>query len=137
MSAIPAFASAPRAGVVQIANADASNLKDVLSAGSAGTKVSALMAASDDTSARVVQISILRSATNYILGSVSVPAASGTDGSTPSVDLLKSALLPGLPVDNDGQHFILLENGDKLQAKSLTTVTTAKLIHLTSVASDF
>jgi hypothetical protein len=136
MSATPAFAATPRAGLVQIANADASNQKDVLSAGANGTKVTALMAASDDTSARVVQVSILRSATNYVLGSVSVAAASGTDGATAAVDLLKALLLPGLPVDADGQHYLFLESGDKLQVKSLATVTSAKLVHVTAVAAD-
>lgn len=136
MSSTPAFAVVPRAGLTQIANADASNQKDVLTAGTSGTKISALMASSDDTSARVVQVSILRGATNYVLGSASVPAASGTDGSTAGIDLLKSLLLPGLPFDADGQKYVFLESGDKLQVKSLATVTSDKLIHVVAVASD-
>ena len=136
MSATPAFAVTPKAGLAQIANADASNQKDVLTGGASGTKVTALMASSDDTSARVVQLSILRSAVNYVFGSVSVAAASGTDGSTAAVDLLKSLLLPGLPLDADGKHYLFLESGDKLQVKSLATVTSTKLIHIAAVAAD-
>jgi len=137
MSSSPSFAVTPKAGLVQIVNADASNQKSVLAAGASGTKVTGLLVSSDDTSARVLQISILRSAVNYVLGSVSVPAASGTDGSTPALDLLKSTLIPGLPVDNDGQHYLLMESGDTLQVKSLATVTSAKTIHVAAIGAEF
>jgi hypothetical protein len=47
------------------------------------------------------------------------------------------SITPGLPVDNDGNPFILLVSGDTLQAKSLTTVTSGKLISLTAIYGDF
>lgn len=137
MAASPAFAATPKLGVVKIVNADASAQKDVLAAGSSGTKVVSVTAVSDDTSARVLQLSVLRSAANYILGSVSVPAASGTDGTTAAVDLLAAALVPDLPVDNDGQRYLFLESGDTLQVKSLTTVTSAKTVTVAAVAAHF
>src|SRR5262245_35871499 len=96
----PVLPQAPKTGVVQIVNADGSNQKTVFTAGADGTKIISLRACSDDTSARVLQISKLRSAVNYVLGSVNVPIASGTDGTAAAVDLLASAMLPGLPTDN-------------------------------------
>lgn len=135
--AAPNFAAVPKIALQQILNADASAWKDLVTAGSSGSKVAAVMAASDDTSARVVQLSVLRSAVNYILGSVNVPIASGTDGAAVGVNLLNLTSIPGLPIDSDGQPYLLLQSGDKLQVKSLTTVTSTKIVHVSAVVGDF
>lgn len=140
VTATPTFVQTPKLGVVQIVNADASNSKTIITAGANGSKVVSVVVASDDTSARILQLSVTRSATVYIIGSYSVPAASGTDGTTAAVDLLKggpSTLIPGLPVDNSGQRYLFLQSGDTLTVKSTTTVTSGKTIHLTSVYGDF
>lgn len=63
-----------------------------------------------------------------IIGSASVAITAGTDGSTAAVNLLNTTLFPGLPVDNDGQQYIPLENGDFLAISNTATVTTNKLI---------
>lgn len=135
--ASPNFAATPKIALAQILNADATAWKDLVTAGASGSKVAAVLAASDDTSARVVQLSVLRSSVNYILGSVNVPIASGTDGAAAGVNLLNLTAMPGLPIDADGQPYLLLQNGDKIQVKSLTTVTSTKIIHLSAVVGDF
>ena len=137
LKSFPTFVNAPKTGLVQIVNADASGQKTVLAAGADGSKVTSLRACSDDTAARVLQISKLRSGTNYVIGSVNVPAASGTDGTAVAVDLMNSTMLPGLPKDNDGQPYIFLESGDSLQVKSLTTVTAAKTVHVVADYANF
>lgn len=134
MSSTPTYVASPNPGLAQIANADASSLKDLVTAGSSGTKVTGINVASTDTSARVIQLWQTRSATAYLIGSLSVPAASGNDGSTISANLL--GLIGGLPVDNDGNPYILLKSGDKLQVSSTTTVTSAKIVHVTATAGD-
>jgi hypothetical protein len=135
MSALPVKLQTPKLPLAQIVNADASNQKTLYTA-AAAAKLVGLMACSDDTSARVLQVSILRSAVNYLIGSLSVPTLSGTDGVTAAVDLM-GALMPGLPLDNDGQHYLLLQSGDVLQVKSTTTVTAGKIVHLSAVAAEF
>lgn len=127
----------PEAGPVQIVPADTTTQKSVFAAGANGAKITGVVACSDDTAARVLQLSILRSAVNYVLGSVNVPALSGTDGIAPTVNLLDPSKIPGLPVDNDGQPHILLESGDTLQVKTLVTVTAAKTIHVVSFGGNF
>lgn len=128
----------PMVSVARIQNADASTQKTVVTGGANGTKLNALTATSDDTSARIVQVSLLRSAVNYILGSVSIPAGSGTDGSTPAVDLLNAVAMPGLPVDNDGQKYLFLKDAsDSIQVKTTTTVTSAKTVAVVGVHGDF
>jgi len=137
MSTTPNLVGTPKCWPAKIVNADASTQKDVVTAGINGSKVTALIATSDDASARILQVSLLRSAVNYPLCSVSVPIGAGTNGTASAVDLLSSRALPGLPVDNDGQRYLLLESGDVLQVKSLSTVTSAKVVAIVGIAGDF
>jgi hypothetical protein len=138
MATTPAFVGTPKAGLVQIANADASAWKTVVTGGSSGSKVMALMATSTDSSQRIIQVAITRSSVQYILGTVAVPANSGNDGTAVSVNLFNLTSLPGLPVDSDGTPYIFLSgSGDTLQVSSTTTVTTAKTVNVSAVYGDF
>ena len=137
MASAPAFVGTPKCGLVQIVNADASNQKTLVSAGANGSKIVSVMLSTDDTSSRIIQLSIKRSSTNYILGSVTVATLAGTDGVTPAQPAFDLSLLRGLPVDNDGNPFIFLESGDELDIKSTTTVTSGKTVHAVAVYGDF
>lgn len=137
MAAAPTFVGTPKVGLVQIANADASNQKALVTPGASGSKVTSILFASTDAVARVVQISIKRSAVNYIFGSVTVAITGGTDGVTPSQMGLDFSLLRGLPVDNDGQPYIFLQSGDELDISSTTTVTSGKFVNATAIYADF
>jgi hypothetical protein len=132
----PVLPQTPKHGVVQIANADASNQKTVVTAGSNGAKLVALYASTTDTSARDVQIAIVRSGTTYILGTTTVPANSGNTAGTAMVDLLGSVVFPTgmLATDGDGRKYLFLESGDTLVVLALTTVTSGKII---SAHADF
>jgi hypothetical protein len=131
------FPSAPLLGLAQILTEDASDQKTVLTAGAAGAKVTSVFALSDDSSPRVITLSVLRSGVNYPIAVVSVPGPSGTNGTAPAVDILDATLLPVLPVDNDGQRYILLEPGDELQVNSGSTVTTSKFVSVVAIGADF
>ena len=136
MATSPTYIGTPKLGLAQIANADASAKKSVVSAGASGSKVLGLLAASTDTSARIIQIVLTRSSVDYIIGAVSVPAGSGTDGTNPQINLFNTTSCPGLPVDNDGQPYLLMVSGDTLSVLSTTTVTTAKLVNVAAVLGD-
>jgi hypothetical protein len=136
-SSTPVLVQTPKLGLAQIVNADASNKKTVVTAGANGSKLTALTACSDDTSARIVQVIVTRSATDYILASVPVPAGSGTDGSAAAVNLLNATILPGLSIDNDGQRYLFLESGDTLAVKATTTVTAAKTVAIAAGFGNF
>lgn len=127
----------PKRGMVQIANADASALKTVATAGANGSKVSSLILSSSDTSARDVQWGVSRSGTFNPVATVTIPITAGQVSGTPPVDLFSSTNAPGLPVDNDGQPYILMESGDTLDIKALTTVTSTKLISASSNFGNF
>lgn len=128
----------PQNGKIQILNADAQNQKTVYTAGGNGSKVTGLTAVSTDTSARDVQISVTNGGTSYPISTVSVPAGAGNASGTVGVDLLNLTNCPGLPVDSDGNKYLMLISGDTLTVSALTTVTSGKAITCVAVAvGDF
>ena len=126
----------PKITPAAFTNSDSANTKKTIAtAGASGSKVVAVNASSTDTSARVGQLWLTRSSTSYLLGSYSVPASAGSDGSTVSADLL--SLVPNLPRDNDGQKYLFLESGDTLQVSFTTQVTSAKEVDVQAIFGNF
>ena len=136
VTATPVFTQTPSLSLAQILPADTTVAKTIVTAGANGTKITALTASSNDA-ARIVQINLVRSAVVYILTTVTVAANSGTDGTAASVNLLNTTSLPGLPIDNDGQPYLLLKSGDTLTAAVTVTVTAAKTISIAAIGADF
>lgn len=136
MSTSPSFFATPKQTPNSWTNSDAANTKKtVVSAGSNGSKIVALLATSTETAnARVAQVWFNRSSTAYLLGSMNVPVNSGFDGATPTVNLL--ALIPSLPHDNDGQPYMFLESGDTLQVSFTTQVASGKEIDVTAIFAN-
>jgi hypothetical protein len=135
MSATPAFVSTPKTTPISILPADTTTKKTVATAGASGTKVVGLIVTSTDTAARVVQLFLTRSATNYLLGAWTIPALAGSDGSAGTQDLLN--IFSGLPRDADGQRYFYLESGDTLTVATTTTVTAAKEIDVFALFGNF
>ncbi len=117
-------------------NSDSANTKKTIAtAGTDGSKVVAVHAASTDTSARIAQLWLTRSATSYLLGAKSVAITAGSDGTTVTSNLLDN--LAALPMDNDGQRYLFLESGDTLQVSFTTQVTAAKEIDVVAQFGNF
>ncbi len=127
----------PRLGLGSIANADASNLKTVFAAGANGAKITSLTLSNSDTSPRDVTWGVSRAGTFYPWGSVTVPLSAGQAAGVPSVNAFSPAVAPGLPIDSDGQPYLLMQSGDTLDFKALTTVTAAKNVMGLATAGDF
>lgn len=138
MSSTPVFVGTPKITPVAFTNSDSANTKKtVATAGSSGTKVVGVIATSTDTSSRTGQLWLTRSATSYLLGSVSVVTLAGTDGSTATANLLPASLMAALPRDNDGQPYLFLESGDTLQVSFTAQVTSAKEIDVVAISGNF
>lgn len=134
---VPTFVKQPSNGKVNIVNADAQAQKTVYTAGASGSKITSLMASSTDTAARDVAISITNGGTSYVIGVVAVPIGAGTSSGVNSVNMLNLSNMPGLPVDSDGQPYLLLVFGDTLTLSALTSVTAAKTITISAIGGDF
>lgn len=137
MASAPSFAATPATSVQNILPADTTSAKTLLTAGASGTKVTGINIASSDTSARIVSIYITRGGTDYNLITVSIPAGAGNDSTGALAAIEGFLLMAGLPVDNDGQKYLLLKSGDTLRANSATTVTAARKIDFVVIAADF
>ena len=137
LTATPVFVQTPKVTRTTFAAADTTTAKTIATAGANGSKVVAIQVCSDDTSARVIQFGITRSATFILLGSINLPTLSGTDGAAPAINGFNPSYMPGLPVDSDGERYIFMESGDTLQAKMVTTITAAKTVSVTVVQGDF
>ena len=116
----------------QLLPADTTAWKDVYdnSAGTKAVRIEGLGITSDDTSTVNIQFSMLASGTNYLAGTVRAVTLSGTDGAAAKINALTSigTLAP------DGIYDIWVGAGEKLQAKSLVTVTSAKTVTITGRA---
>src|SRR6476646_352883 len=84
---------------VTFVNADGTATKDIFVAGSNGSRVGAVSATTTDTSSNLVLLYAYDGATAYRVGEITVAAASGTDGSTASVNLLSLSMCPWLNSD--------------------------------------
>lgn len=124
---------------ITFVNADSTNIKVVLdnSAGTKALRIEQLSICSDDTSARNVQFSRLVSAVDYTVGTVNVPAASGMDGSMPRVTAIASSSVGIGGLDADGIYVFWLPAGQKLDAKMLVAVTSAKTVTISGWARSY
>ena len=128
MATSATFSSGVATVRAQILPADTTAWKDVYD-NSAGTKAVRIEGLGI-TSTVNIQFSMLESAVNYPIGTVRVVTLSGTDGAAAKVNALTSigTLAP------DGIYDIWVGAGEKLQAKSLVTVTSAKTVTITGRA---
>ena len=132
MATSPTFSSGVAVIRAQILPANTTAWVDVYdnSLGTKAVRVEGLGITSDDTSTVNIQFSMLASGTNYLVGTVRAVTLSGTDGAAARVNAMATVgtLAP------DGVYDIWVGAGEKLQAKSLVTVTSAKAVTITGRA---
>lgn len=136
MSVTPTFVTTPKIGVAKFTSADLANAKKTLiTAGANGSKVTSLTITSTDTSDRIANVWLTRSAVSYLLASNMILAGSGSDGVLSSVDVMDR--WAGMPYDSNGLPYILLESGDTLQVSLTTVVTAAKAVDIAAIGAHF
>jgi hypothetical protein len=99
--------------------------------------VKSITVTTTDTSAVNLKIAISDGTTDFLLGTVRVALASGTDGAVASVDILGSSLLPGLPRDLNSRSILPLKNGYILKVGCLVTMTAAKQTDILAVVEEY
>lgn len=136
MATTPSFLAGPVSNPVTIVNADGTTAKDVTDTfGSSGGKCTSIMVTSDDTAAVKLGVYYYDAGDTaaYLLGTITVPIAAGTDGSTSAVNLLSTTAIPGL----DANGHLLVNAGDKVQVAATAAVTAAKTVTVVGQAQDF
>lgn len=135
MASTPNLPAAPRVTPTNIpAAVSTSAYTTVFTAGASGSKLVGIFANNQDVSARDVIIAITRSSVNYQIGRVSVPASSGNAANNPVINLLANTFA-GMPIDNDGQPYLLLNFGDTLSVNLPVTLSTG--MNIVGIGGDF
>lgn len=146
----PSFAPTPILGRIQLLNgtgayaiaAGAATVTNTLAAytcGATGSKITGMLAASNDSAARDLTVFMVpASNVPYILTTVTIPITAGQVAGTPPVNLLSPANMPGLPIDSDGNPYLLCQTGDVIRVGIRTTAVTANLaVTVLTIGNDF
>ncbi len=99
--------------------------------------VKSITATTTDTAAVNLKVAISDGTTDFLLGTVRVALASGTDGAVSSVDILGSGLLPGLPRDLNNRTILPLKNGQVLKVGCLATMTSARQTDVIAIIEEY
>lgn len=118
----------------QIVNADGTALFVMFTGGADGGAVTQISAATDDTSAVIVVLTISDGTASLVVGEVTVPAGAGTDGSTPAKNLLDASALPGL-LQADGS--LVMGPAATLSVAAKSAVTAAKVLNVTTLGGQY
>jgi hypothetical protein len=137
MNTTPRFLDVPKTGLVQILPADTTTLKTIWTPGANGSKIVSLGVASDDTATKDMQLFLSKGGTDYLLGTKTIAITAGFITGTPAFNWFDGVQLPWLPVDADGQRYLLLDFGTVLKAKLTAAATAAKTFHIYAQGSDF
>lgn len=116
--------------IKRLNNANGTTPVTVYTASTNDAVLKSIIVTSTDTSAVNLQVFVDDGTTVGLLGTVRIPAASGTDGATASVDLLNSSLLPGLPMDMNGRRILPLQAGYILKVAPLVAITATKQVDI-------
>jgi hypothetical protein len=135
MAASPAFVASPKNPAVAFANADATAFKTLMTAGTSGSRLDSLIASSTDTVSNVMQLAVTKSAVDYVIGEVTIPANAGTNGTVKSVAVINPTDIPGLTYTEGGALY--LESGVVLKARMKTAVAGAFGVQLLGQGADY
>lgn len=134
MSATPTLVTNVKDSAVTLATADGTTTKTLLTADASWWTLVQFQATSDDTAARVLSIYKSVGGTEYLQGSISVPALAGTDAAVAVKNILIDPLICAPIFDQNGNKVWHIETGTILKVKVTTAVTTAKTITISTVA---
>jgi hypothetical protein len=127
----------PNLGLVQF-SANPGTYLTLYTAGSNGSKCVAVYETNTDASVtHLINVVVTRSSTKYNIVAVTTAVNDGNANGTPAKQLLSQSLVPGTPLDSDGNPFIILNSGDTLQATYATALTATDVISLVAVCEDF
>jgi len=116
------------------------NTKLLCTAGADGSILKSLVISSDDSSSRTIQfwISVDAGTTKYLLGSITVAASSGTNGTNANVDFLGSQILLGMCTDASGKYVIpLAANARVYYCVTTAAVTSGRTVYISATLEDF
>lgn len=137
LSNLPVFPQKVQAWVQSIANADGTTVKTLASAGSNGSIVESINVSTTDTAADTFVVWMNNGTAIFLMCTVNIPITAGDSTGVAAVDILRSGLMPGLPVDANGNFVVYVPSGWSLQIQSQAAVTAGKTIYAVAMGADY
>lgn len=129
----PIFPQAIKNAAATLENGDGTTAKDLVTAGTNGSRIDSIAVTSDDTADKDIFIYLNDGTTDFLLGRLTIKAGSGTDGTNKTVAALNSTDLPFLK--DDLSYY--LQAGHKLRVAAQAAVTSGKKITVTAWIGDY
>jgi len=141
---IPVYGIYPKTSLGTLSAATAGSLGSltntaiVLTAGTNGCIVDSVVASSTDSAAVNLLVSIgdITATQARPLGIVNVPISAGNSANTLSVDVINSAVLVGMTVDQNGKRIIRLGPSETLRVATLANMTAGRVCYVTAQYTD-
>ena len=133
----PPYPQTIKNAVVRVNNASGTTLQTLRTASAEGDRVDTIMATSTDTSNRDFGVYLTIGGTDYLIGTVQIPATAGFVNNVPTVDVLRAANMPGVPLDAYGNRCLLLASGTVLKVGALVAVTAAKQVDFFAPVGEY
>ena len=130
----PIFLNAPLHGFAVIDNAQGTTAEDLFTVGADGGAITNIVATSTDSSAVTIVLSISVGTNTNVIGEVTIPAGSGTNGTANPVNVLTNVGLTGIN-QNDGS--MVLGDGGRLVVNAKAAVTAATQINITATGANY
>jgi hypothetical protein len=123
------FTTQPANGAVTFLNADGTTAKAVYTGSTGPFHVTAILLTNSDSVARVIDILLRIGATNYLVGSVSIPAGAGLAGAVPKEFFEALNLVNLVGVDAGATNAIW--------AAMEATITSPNVVTVSVIASSY
>ena len=132
-------AQTPNRGLLQFTNSStAGTYATLYTAGANGSICKAIWADNSDGSAtHLITVQLVNGGTKYGGTASTSVSNAGFANATPPQSLFSTAIWPGLPLDQNGNPYLILVSGDTLQATFATAITASTQLDLHAVCSDF
>ncbi len=131
----PRYTGAPNNNGLIFLNADGTNLKDLITGAVNGTKVSTIILVNEQAAVnQLIELWWNDGVNDFLITTTVIPQGAGTDGSPP-VALLEGA--EGVEVDNNGNFFFTLSEGEKFKIKMQAVIAGGEAVYATVFAQDF
>ena len=122
-----------------ITNATGTAKITVWTAGANDAVLKSLGCSNTDTAAHIVQIfvNIGGAGTDRLVGSVTVAASAGNDGTTAAADILRSGMLPWLSIDAYGNQVFNAKAGTTIKISTTVAAASGKELDFFGEGGDF
>jgi hypothetical protein len=131
----------PNRGIVQFLQGTdtAGTYKTLYTSGANGSKCFGMWSTNnDETATHLITVQVVNATVFYGGTSITSTLGAGFLTGIPPINLVSAINWPGLPLDSDGNPYILLISGDTIQATYATALSDASdVINIVASCADF